>query len=142
MKVKGISNGLHPGFLNPNSEMEKGARLSRALFSAPRGKPWVVRKSSRPADWMMSCEVRDAGRVPLRPGRACSQLRNSGLIEQESSEQRRQGQNDGRIGRTHRTQPKLRAERLGRVLVLHPQAGNQPYGKIGGHGGPFGGKRN
>jgi hypothetical protein len=58
--------------LNPNSEMEWGARPPRALFSAPRGKPWVVRKRSIPADWMTSCEVRDARRIPPRPWRACS----------------------------------------------------------------------
>ena len=59
--------------------MEKEQRPPRALFSAPRGKPWVVRKSSRPADWMTSCEVRDAGRIPLRPRRACSPTSEFGL---------------------------------------------------------------
>ena len=68
-----------PVKFNPNSETEKGARPPRALFSAPRGKPWIVQKSSRPAGWMTSCEVRDARRVPLRPWRACSPTSEFGL---------------------------------------------------------------
>ena len=75
-----IRHGMpQPVKFNPNSETEKGARPPRALFSAPRGKPWIVQKSSRPAGWMTSCEVRDARRVPLRPWRACSPTSEFGL---------------------------------------------------------------
>ena len=42
------------------------------IFPRPRGKTWDVRNSSKAETIFLSTELRNAGRVPLRPRRACS----------------------------------------------------------------------
>ena len=97
----------------PKQKRER-ARPGRC-FPAPRGKPWVVQKSSRPADWMASCKVRDARRVPPRPWRACSPTSEfwEGTMEKHVSPSLA-----GRIYFVHRHQP-LRSSLISHVAPRH-----------------------